>query len=158
MIRTAGHAGKGSQPCLPDHLSADWLSDRPPWLLAGKAGPNEGPLTPEQRQRYAQMQVEAQRRLQDGQQKLLLTQKAMQVLSQNGQLVRTRSVPSLGHVCMSQAPVQAQQDHTLWLALLNVMPCCLLSSSAEDGHMCVAVLIGVCCSRSCLAVQCCLLP
>ena len=50
------------------------------------------PLTPEQRQRYAQMQVEAQRRLQDGQQKLLLTQKAMQVLSQNGQLVRTRSV------------------------------------------------------------------
>ena len=68
------------------------MTKRPQWLLAGKAGPNEVPLTPEQRQRYAQMQVEAQRRLQDGQQKLLLTQKAMQVLSQNGQLVRTHSV------------------------------------------------------------------
>ena len=73
-------------------LSADWVTDRLQRLLAGKAGPNEVPLTPEQRQRYAQMQVEAQRRLQDGQQKLLLTQKAMQVLSQNGQLVRARTV------------------------------------------------------------------
>eukprot|EP00891_Asterochloris_glomerata_P006198 jgi/Astpho2/6198/Aster-x1356 len=70
-------------------------------LQAGKAGPNELPLTAEQRQRYAQMQVEAQRRLQDGQQKLLLTQKAMQVLSQNGQLTARQA--------MEQA-VQAQQQ------------------------------------------------